>query len=301
MNRQADSSWSRRDFLKFAGVSAAAVATSRDPLMANDESPTQPNVLIVFPDQWRRQAIACNGDPVVRTPNLDRFAAGAMNFDRCYATNPVCTPARAVFQTSRYPHQTGMIHNDLYLPQQESTLANVFKTAGYETGYIGKWHIGGGAKPGYVMPTHRQGYSYMEGFNRGHYYGPSKPQWFTDDGKFIKEKSGFETEIQTDMALKFMKEKSQASEKPFMLFVSWGPPHQPYAPPKAFNLYKPNDLKWRENVPEAYRHKKQGQHWLCGYYGLCEALDHQMGRLMAYLDESGLAKNTIVDVCVGPR
>ena len=69
----------------------------------------KPNVLVIFTDQWRAQALGCNGDPNARTPNLDRLAAQGANFQRCYATNPVCSPAKAAFQTGRYPHQTGVI------------------------------------------------------------------------------------------------------------------------------------------------------------------------------------------------
>ena len=69
------------------------------------EASQQPNLLILFPDQWRRQAFSCYGDPNVKTPNIDRLAAEGVRFNRCYATNPVCSPARAIFLTSRYGHQ----------------------------------------------------------------------------------------------------------------------------------------------------------------------------------------------------
>ncbi len=291
MPRSLSHEHTRRDFLILAGTAVvAAVATKRVVAQTSQNKLTKPNILVVLADQWRRQALGCNGDDVVRTPNLDRFAKSAVSFQRCYSNNPVCTPARAAFQTSRYPHQTGMIGNSLYLPKEEICMAEVFQKAGYATGYIGKWHLDGSAKPGFVAPERRQGYTYFEGFNRGHYYGRQDAQWFTDDGQ-ARRGDAFESKLQTDMAIGFMQ---QNSSKPFMLFLSWGPPHTPYVPPEEFDRYKPADLKWRANVPESYRSSSARQRDLCGYYGLIEALDAQFGRLMAYLDESGLAKNTIV-------
>ena len=190
----------------------------------------KPNVLIIFTDQWRAQALGCNGDSNARTPNLDRLAAGGANFRRCYATNPVCSPAKAAFQTGRYPHQTGVINNSIYLPETRDSLAHCFARAGYSTGYIGKWHLDGESKPGFVKPGRRQGYQFFEGFNRGHWYYQSKKlqgaRYFTDDGKLIKPEE-FESIYQTDLAIRYMKKNK---EKPFLLFLSYGTPHSPYVP-----------------------------------------------------------------------
>ncbi|MCH2364165.1 MAG: sulfatase-like hydrolase/transferase, partial [Planctomycetes bacterium] len=93
----------------------------------------KPNVLIIFTDQWRAQALGCNGDPNARTPNLDLLAGAGANFRRCYATNPVCSPAKAAFQTGRYPHQNGVINNGIYLPETKDSLAHCFSRAGYST------------------------------------------------------------------------------------------------------------------------------------------------------------------------
>jgi|GEM_PF-218408 len=254
-----------------------------------DDSLQQPNVLILFPDQWRRQAFSCYGDPNVKTPNIDRLAAGGVRFNRCYATNPVCSPARAIFLTSRYGHQTGLIQNSLFLPSQEITFPEVLASKGYATGYIGKWHLDGPAKPGFVPPMRRQGYQWFEGFNRGHWF-PQGARYFTNQGKQVNPKV-FESIYQTDLAIDFMK---QQKAKPFLLFVSYGTPHTPYRPPAKYDRFKPADLSWRPNVPKKIRDSQiYGRH-LAGYYGLCELLDHETGRLMQFLDQSGLAKNTIV-------
>ena len=252
----------------------------------------KPNVLIIFTDQWRAQALGCNGDPNARTPNLDRLAGAGANFRRCYATNPVCSPAKAAFQTGRYPHQNGVINNGIYLPETKDSLAHCFSRAGYSTGYIGKWHLDGQSKPGFVKPGRRQGYKFFEGFNRGHWYYQSKKlegaRYFTDDGKLIKPDE-FESIYQTDLAIRYMKRNK---EKPFLLFLSYGTPHSPYVPPKPFDHYKPDDLKWRPNVSEKIRQRYAKG--LCGYYGLIEMLDHEVGRLVKSMKEEGILEKTII-------
>ena len=252
----------------------------------------KPNILIIFTDQWRAQALGCNGDQNARTPNLDRLASGGANFQRCYATNPVCSPAKAAFQTGRCPHQTGVINNSIYLPETRDSLAHCFSRAGYATGYIGKWHLDGTPKPGFVKPGRRQGYQFFEGFNRGHWYYQSKKlagaRYFTDDGKLVKP-AEFESIYQTDLAIGYMKRKK---EKPFLLFLSYGTPHSPYVPPAPFDHYKPKDLKWRPNVSEKIRQRYAKG--LCGYYGLIEMLDHEVGRLVKFMKGAGLFDNTII-------
>ena len=279
----------RRDFLVgMAGAAAipAALAASRP----SAQKQARPNVLVVFPDQWRRQAIGFYGDPVVRTPNIDRLASEGVRFDRCYATNPVCTPARAALLTGRYSHQTGMIKNDLLLPYAERTWPEVLRDEGYSCGYIGKWHMNGVPRPGFVEKGEaRQGFDWFAGFNRGHWY-PKGAKYFSSDGEYT-EPDEFESFYQTDLAIDFM---NQNREGPFFLTMAWGPPHQPYRPAEGFDRVTESDLIWRDNVPEAKRSEERTINQLVGYYGLCETLDHATGRLLDFLDESGLAENTLV-------
>ena len=279
----------RRDFVRAVAGTALAPALLAGGTHAQGDRERPPNVLIIFPDQWRRQALSCAGDPVVRTPHLDRLASQGVRFDRCYTNNPVCSPARATLLTGRYPHQTGLIRNNLLLPAGETSLAEGLRDAGYATGYIGKWHLDGPPKPGFVQPgERRQGFDWFAGFNRGHWY--HNAQYFTDEGRLTKP-GVFESFCQTDLAIEFMKRRQA---QPFLLFLAWGPPHMPYKPPEGFDRIRPADLKWRPNVPAKMREDEKTIRQLCGYYGLCEALDHEVGRLTTFLDESGLADDTLV-------
>ena len=281
---------SRRDFIRSltGGVLAAGAATAANG-RASRAAGSQPNVLLVFPDQWRRQTIGCYGDPVVLTPNVDRLAAEGVRFTRCYTPNPECTPARAALLTGLYPHQTRVTANDMRLPTNYFTLAEDFRSAGYATGYIGKWHLDGAARPGFVAPgPSRQGFQWFEGFNVEHRY--PNPRYYTNEGQLV-EPGVFESYYQTDLALSYMRDHS---DEPFFLCVSYGPPHTPYWPPDEFKRLTDADLRWRPNVPVGFQADPAHAKEVRGYYGLCETVDHELGRLLSHLDDSGLASNTLV-------
>ena len=267
----------RRTFLNATAASLAAAQP-------------RPNVLFILADQWRFSAFTHARDPNVRTPNFDRLAGQGIYFARTYAANPVCTPNRSSILTGRYSHQHGMIHNDIMLPPSERPMPRVFADAGYATHYVGKWHMDGPAKPGFVPPGwRRRGIQTFEGFNRGHYY-PTGAQYFTNEGELLHP-NVYEPTYQADLAMAFMK-RNRAN--PFFCYLSWGPPHTPYKPPQNWNVYDPAKLQWRENVPQATREDPWTREALAGYYGLCSSLDHELSRILAFLDEEGLAANTLL-------
>ena len=123
---------------------------------------SQPNVVFVLTDQWRAQATGYNGDPnlIGKTPNLDRIADSGINFRNAVSTTPVCTPFRAALLTGQYPTTTGMIFNDLQLPAEAYTMAEMFGESGYKTAYIGKWHLDGMMRDAYTPPERRQGFDF---------------------------------------------------------------------------------------------------------------------------------------------
>ncbi|MXY70269.1 MAG: sulfatase [Acidobacteriia bacterium] len=276
----------RREFL--AAASGAATVSGG---CETAKAPT--NILFVLADQWRSSALGCGSDAVVRTPYIDGLAAEGANWQRAYAANPVCTPNRACILTGRHSHQTGMVRNDIQLPPQEVCWPELLRSAGYATHYVGKWHLDGPPKPGYVPPGwRRRGFATFEGFNRGHVY---HRHWgFDDSGEPLAEIAAgldpyYEPTLQTDLAIDFMRRNQ---DQPFACFLSWGPPHTPFRPPDAHDLYEPGEIVLRGNVPA--EHEARARKDLAGYYGLCESLDHEMGRLLAFLDESGLRDNTLL-------
>lgn len=254
--------------------------------------PDRPNVLLVLCDQMRAQAMGCMGNDDVRTPTLDRTAAEGRLFTRAYSPNPVCSPARASLLTGCYPHVHGEIENHMRLSTDVATVSGALSDAGYRTGFVGKWHLDGEGKPGYVPPgPRRQGFEYWEGFNRGHAYGRGHPR-FTDDGECYWEE-GYQPAVQTDLAIDFLEEQADA-EDPFFLTVSWGPPHTPFdAPDEYSDLYDPADIDLRPNVPDELDTPDLREN-LAEYYGLITSLDDQFARLLDTLDRHGMDDDTVV-------
>jgi len=134
------------------------------------KKPVQPNVIIILTDQWRASALGYSGNEIVQTPQLDKLAKEAVNFKNAVSVTPVCTPFRASLMTGRYPITTGMFINDLYLPSQELCMAEIFNEAGYNTAYLGKWHLDGHGRSKYVAPDRRQGWKYWKGSECDHNY-----------------------------------------------------------------------------------------------------------------------------------
>jgi len=281
----------RREFLKM-GIAGSAGAAAGGPvreLFARDSGTRPPNLLFVLADQWRFSAFGHGTDPLVETPTFDQLAADGARWTRAYAADPVCSPNRSAVITGRFPHQTGLINNNLMLPPAERCIGEVFGDAGYATHYVGKWHMDGEDKPGFVPPGwRRRGYETFEGFNRGHFYYETPT--FANDGTPM-EPGGYEPTFQTDLAIQFM---TQNKDRPFYCYLSWGPPHTPYNPPDQFDRFDPANLEWRPNVPEEVRNSSKIPKELAGYYGLCESLDYEMGRVLTALDNLGLRDNTLV-------
>ena len=205
--------FNRRNFLASSAVAVSAASMSAQ---ASDSQAAKPNVLFILTDQWRFSAFGHGTDEVVRTPHIDQLADQGALCTRAYAANPVCTPNRSCLLTGRYSHQTGMITNNLMLPPDEVCWPQIFADAGYKTHYIGKWHMDGTEKPGYVPPGwRRRGFQTFEGFNRGHIY--HQPWGFADDGSPLIPKDVaadpdyYEPTWQTNLAIDFMtwKERSE--------------------------------------------------------------------------------------------
>jgi len=257
----------------------------------------RPNVLFVFADQMRGMDMGCAGNEQVQTPTLDRLAAEGTRFSRAYANCPVCTPSRGTILTGRLPLAHRAIANDMPLPTDQVTIAHLLKEAGYRTGYVGKWHLDGVPRDRFTPPgPRRQGFDFWAVWNCSHAYFNGKV--FRDTPEPI-ELGGYEPVGQTDLAVEFLR---QADSRPFCLFLSWGPPHAPYdqVPEQYRSLYDAASLTLRANVRDepqpGFRrlHGGTDREAIAGYYAHITALDELMARLLAVLDETGAADNTIV-------
>ncbi|MGW3571907.1 sulfatase family protein [Streptomyces sp. NPDC000941] len=253
---------------------------------------TRPNLLFVFADQLRGQGISPMGNADVRTPALAALAGEGAIFPSTYANTPVCTPNRASLITGLAPAAHRVVGNDLPIPTDLPTIATVARDHGYRTGYIGKWHLAGVPRDAFTPPgAGRMGFDWWAAFNCSHSY--MKPVYHRDTPDPVTPE-GYEPEVQTALAEEFL--ASQGPDTPFCLFLSWGPPHDPYdmVPDEYKAMYDPDALTLRPNVVMDEADEPRVRRTLADYYAAVTALDTLLGRLLRTLEERGLAENTIV-------
>lgn len=268
-------------------------------LISNSESEPileKPNLIIILADQWRAQEMGYAGQSQIKTPNLDSFAGQSVIFENAIATLPVCAPWRASFLTGQYPLTHGVFYNDKPLPNEALTLAEIFKEEGYQTGYIGKWHLNGhqrGEDPfsGRDKPVpvdRRQGFDFWKVREVSHNYNNS---FYFDETNEKHTWQGYDVFPQTDSAISYI---SKNKANPFVLMLSYGPPHDPYfSAPEVFQkLYDPDQLTLRPNVPEEFQ--DSARKVLAGYYAHATAIDHAFGKLIRSLDSLGISDQTLV-------
>ncbi|MGB7182731.1 MAG: sulfatase [Burkholderiaceae bacterium] len=293
------------------------------------KSGKQPNILIIYPDQLRADCVGYAGNSVVKTPNIDRLALEGVQFSNAYVAFPICCPFRASLLTGKHAQNHGMIQNHFPLRGDQTFLAQVLRNAGYHTGYVGKWHLEGGPKPGFVPIDRRFGFESFVGFNRGHEY--MKSIYFNDDGVPHYSKR-YEPDYQTDQLIEFIETSVAKNDgKPFFGYVSYGPPHFPMNMPEYLRtLYKPEDVPLPPGVPNAQlqqevqdrrfneycggvkktRHKSHTagdtkpageveteaeiRQFIAEYYGMIHNIDNNIGVVLNRLDALGIADDTMV-------
>jgi arylsulfatase A-like enzyme len=304
----------RRRFLKTAVAGAAALTIPsclRKPLPGAE----RPNVLFVFDDQLRADVCGVYGGSDIETPHIDRLAGQGVTFSNSISSCPLCTPYRGMVQTGRYPTHSGILMNFVEASQAQNpdSLAYVFNAEGYDTGFIGKWHLSSGwrreeglyapdqkavnayreknPETEYVAPgPGRLGYRHWQAFN---FHTAFNNYYFYEDTSERLYSGKYETDTQIDQAIAYM-EKRKNSDTPFFLIIAPHPPHPPFAPefiPPGYLEKVPEEIHWSPNVPENNPRKLIEMRY---YLAMAKNMDDNLGRLMQYLDESGLAKNTIV-------
>lgn len=266
-----------------------------------------PNIVFVFSDQWRYQAVGYTGNQDVFTPNIDAFAQECCNVTQAVSPCPVCSPYRASLITGQLPLTHGVIVNDVPVKTSSPGFGNIFKKLGYETGYIGKWHINGQGRQAPIPKERRFGFDYWKVLECGHSYRNSA--YYHNDDTDLSYWDGYDAYAQTEDAVSFMhrrieKQKSSGNgkENPFLLVLAWGPPHAPppYEKDSPYNQY-PDDVKdlysaealhVRDNVPEG--DVETSKSLMQGYYSHCTALDNAFQRIVDYLKASGTYEETLI-------
>jgi arylsulfatase A-like enzyme len=283
-------------------------------LFADAKPAKRPNLVYVFADQLRTCSCGYAGDEMAHTPNLDRLAKRGVNFENAVSSTPVCAPYRASLFTGKYQSSNGMVINELRLSPDHECLGHVLTKAGYDTSYIGKWHLWANELGNHNLPRngftppgpYRLGFDgEWYGYNFNHHYYNSPYYNDTPQTQHYKQ---YEPDAQTDIAIDYLR-KASKSDKPFAMFVSWGPPHAPWSwhnvPPEYADMYRDKKMPLRPN----YRNEptKYGDAWqtpapdyaqylqqmMQVYYGQTANIDWNVGRLMDEIDKLGLAEDTI--------
>ncbi|WP_168120120.1 sulfatase [Paenibacillus sp. HB172176] len=249
----------------------------------------KPNVIFVFSDQHRAEATGYAGNPDVRTPNLDALAERSLNLTTAVANVPCCCPYRATLMTGQYPLTHGVFVNDVHLGREATSIADAFAAGGYDTAYIGKWHLNGRGRSRFISKEDRQGFDFWQALECTHHYNDS---YYYEDEPAMLKWEGYDAEAQTRSAQRYIRGR-EGRDKPFFLVLSWGPPHNPYhtAPQPYKDMYDPKQLTLRPNVPDS--HAEIARQDLAGYYAHISALDAYVGDLLATLREQNLEDDTI--------
>jgi arylsulfatase A-like enzyme len=280
----------QKSLLEFLSAAVVVLALSCDRSSGAPAPAPKPNILLVLADQWRAQAFGFAGDPNVRTPHLDSLQRESIRFVNAFSGMPVCCPYRASLLTGQRPLTHGVFLNDVPLPSNAVSIAKVLSAAGYDTGYIGKWHLDGHGRSSFIPRERRQGFAYWKVLECTHDYTNSF--YYADEPVRVKWE-GYDAAAQTRDAQQYLRDHAQGP-KPFCLFLAWGPPHDPYqtAPASDRELYAPEKIQLRQNVAESLR--DSARRMLAGYYAHCTALDDCLGGLLATLRETGLERNTLL-------
>jgi len=299
----------RRDFLKTVSLSAAALALPRS-LAAAAPRKDKPNVVLILIDDMGWTDAGCYGSRYYETPNIDRLAADGMKFTDGYAACAVCSPTRAAVMTGRYPARLGVTdwirarfqggkipadkknpsgytggtnrkvlcpRNALWMELEEITIAEALKPAGYTSCHIGKWHLG----PDAWYPD-RQGFDYnIGGCDYGHppsYFDPYKnPRQGAIPTLEPRCQGEYLTDREADEAVRFIKKHRN---RPFFLYMAHYAVHTP--------------IQAKKDLVAKYKAKTPTNQKNPTYAAMVHSVDDAVGRIMAALEECGVAENTLV-------
>ncbi len=297
--------------MKFPLYLALALTLAAVTAFAQDTP--RPNILFIFSDDHASHALSCYGSKVNETPQLDRIAKEGMRFTNAFVTNSICTPSRATLLTGKYSHLNGVPVFNRFDGSQP-TVAKYLQAAGYHTGMIGKWHLGSD-------PTGFDYWNILPG--QGRYHDPEFIEM--GDRHVIK---GYVSDIIADLTIDFLEKRPK--DKPFLVFSNPKAPHRPWEPDEKHRLMfadkvipEPetfyDDYSTRSAAaPEATMRidrdmtngdtkgpppagldtaavkKWKYQRYMQDYLACVASMDDNIGRILDYLEKTGLAKNTIV-------
>ncbi len=283
---------------------------------------TRPNILFIMADDHAAHAMSCYGSRINTTPNLDRIANGGMRFDNCFCTNSICTPSRATILTGTYNHINGVTTLSTHMDNRLQTVPKLLQEEGYQTAIFGKWHLGTGPDH---CPTGFDDWAVLPG--QGLYHNPDFI-FKGPDGGTRRTVQGYVTDLITDMSLDWLKQRDP--DQPFFMMCHHKAPHRSWEPDeKHAHMYLNEDVPEPETLYDDYSNRAAAaqaaemrvgvhmrtedlkveinhelqendlrkwayQRYIKDYLRVVASIDDNVGRLLDYLDEAGIADNTLV-------
>ncbi len=291
----------RRQFLKTVGLTCLAAATGGAGAAKEKTVPAKrPNIIVALTDDLGFADLGCFGSPVIRTPHLDKFASEGVKLTQCYAGSSNCSPSRAAMLTGRMPYRVGMYDfrrgtSPMHLPKNETCVAQLLKDAGYETMFVGKWHLGDmGGRFGHPTPGDH-GFDYWLANVQN--FGPN-PKSLVRNGKPAGPLEGVQCTVVIREAISWL-QKDWERDKPFCMFVWFNEPHTPVVADEPFKApYRTAAAtaaaeKVKYGGPGVKRVKPDPAERPT-YFGCVSQMDHEFGRLMKTVDALGLRDDTFV-------
>ncbi|MFL1908347.1 sulfatase family protein [Plesiomonas shigelloides] len=332
----------RRDLLKGVAasgalmttklVSAQSTSTVTSGNLTQPIAQDKPNLLIIFPDEFRAQALGFMQQDKSLTPNLDKFAKQSVVLDQAVSNFPLCTPFRGMLMTGQYPYRNGIQGNShtgtpdtfggkdfgIELKKSTRTWSDILKQQGYSLGYIGKWHLDAPEAPfipsynnpsegrywnDWTAPEKRHGFDFW--YSYGTYDLHMTPMYWTNDTPRDKplQIQQWSPEHEADIAIKYLRNENgqyRDPSQPFTLVVSMNPPHSPYdqVPQKYLDRFKGETSKTLNTRPNVQWDKEYldgyGPNYFKEYLAMVNGVDEQFGRIIDELDKLNLAEDTLV-------
>ena len=281
--------YNRRDFLKAVSLGAASLSIPGC-MVGSERAARRPNIIFILTDDQRYDAMSCAGHPWLKTPNMDRLAKEGVMFQNAFVTTSLCSPSRASFLTGCYAHTHEVFMNNGRDPNPSiPTFPQLLRKAGYQTAFIGKWHMARTNSP-------RPGFDHWVGFSGQGRYDKNN---LNVDGEIVRSEVYITDEL-TNYAVRFLKSKH---DRPFMLYLSHKAVHGPFKPAERHeNLYSDIEIKSQHNPNDNLAAKpewgrKMDKNWksqIRNYMRSLVAVDESLGRVLETLEAENILGDTVV-------
>ena len=273
------------NLLKAIVISLATLATIK--------ASTPPNIIIFLADDLGYGDLGCYGHPIIKTPHIDALAESGVRLTDCHSGGTVCSPSRASLLTGRNPYRVGFYYiagpEGCHLRDSEITLPSLLKTKGYETCFVGKWHLGKFK----TNPTPKDhGFDHWFATEINAFDGPESPKKFFRNGEAVGEIQEWYCDAIVKESIQWIK-KCKDQNKPYFLVVSYHEPHTPINPPKKYlDMYDNEFVEITQTtIPYGGVHRPLTRNILKNkkyYYGTVTQMDDSVGELMKHVSDDSI-------------